>query len=277
MKIAIVGCGVVGGAVADGLERLGHEIFRHDLKFNTSINDLVVFEPEIVFVCVPTNQKYDGSCDISVVNSVCKELYDFHYCGIVAIKSTIEPGTTEKLTNKYTNYCRESWYRGLKLAFVPEFLRERSAFHDFTEGHDVCVIGSKDKGAFEKIKEAHGKWPENFIQLTPTEAEFVKYYSNVFNALRVTFANAFYELTQKFPDADYTKIKNAVTARPTITDMYLDCNENLRGFCGVCLPKDSAALAHLAERLGVEGKIFRTIVEDNKLYRPTAPEGMRIE
>ena len=76
---------------------------------------------------------------------------------------------------------------------------------------------------------------------------------------------------------DYSVIKNAIAQRPTLTDLYLDCNKNFRGFAGVCLPKDTAAFAKLAEDLGVDAQIFRTIVEDNKLYEATVMDGMRAE
>lgn len=281
MNIGVIGSeGVVGSAVSDGLERIGHNIFRHDIKLSTTIYDLMEFQPEICFICVPTPQLDDGSCDVSIVEEVVKSLAERQYNGIIAIKSTVEPGTTVRLHDRYRWHYDEHiyYYKRLKIAFVPEFLRERSAFHDFTEGHDLCIIGTlyepQADYIFSKLQLAHGKYPEKFIHLSATEAEISKYYSNVFNALRVIFANAFYELCQKL-GANYTEMKNAVVSRNTITDMYLDVNENLRGYAGVCLSKDCPAIANLAKRLGLDAKIFQTIVEDNELYRPTVPEGMR--
>ncbi len=268
MKIGIVGCGVVGGAVRDGMERLGHDIKVHDIVLNTKLEDLL--DREIIFVCVPTPQNKNGSCDISIVEEVVLDLAMDKYNGIVAIKSTVEPGTTDSLIDDCRNLAE------MNIAFVPEFLREKSAFYDFTEGHDTCIIGAKSHTTYSFIKEAHGHYPQKFVKLSPTEAELTKYFSNTFNALRIIFANGFYDLCQKL-DADYTKIKNAVVSRPTMTDLYLDCNENFRGFAGVCLPKDTAAIAHLAKIINVKAKIFETIVEDNKLYKPTVFDGMRME
>lgn len=268
MKVGIVGVGVVGQAVQYGMEKIGHSVDVHDLKMSTSIVD--VLNTDLCFICVPTPQLNSGGCDSSVVEKVVENLVDLKYRGIIAIKSTVTPGTTQRLIDKYCGY---------KICFVPEFLRERHAISDFTENHDICVIGADcaDKSSIvDIVKKSHGKYPKSFISMSPTEAELTKYFSNVFNALRITFANGFFEVCQKL-DADYSIIKNAIVSRPTLTDLYLDCNDNFRGFAGVCLPKDTAAFAKLASELGVSAQIFDTIIKDNRLYDATVMEGMRKE
>lgn len=268
MKIGIVGVGVVGGAVKYGMEKLGHDVRIHDIALGTHILDVV--STDICFICVPTPQSADGSCDSSIVESVVRDLNNNGYDGIIAIKSTVVPGTTEAFIAEYSNP---------NICFVPEFLRERHAISDFTENHDICVVGCTSNYnlfIFDMMKAAHGKYPQKFIMMTPTEAELTKYFSNVFNALRVTFANGFYDVCQKL-NADYSVIKDAMVQRPTLMDLYLDCNKNFRGFAGVCLPKDTSAFAKLADDLGVDAQIFNTIVEDNKLYEATVIDGMRAE
>lgn len=266
MRIGVVGHGVVGGAVAAGMERLGHEVIIHDLKYNTSIE--IVKDCDIVFICVPSPQLEDGTCDTSIVEEVIAQLVQtVGFNTTIAIKSTVVPGFTNRMIDKY---CLST-----RLVFVPEFLREKSAFYDFTEGHDICIVGGYDYERIGQVFAAHGHYPKHFVSMKPVEAELAKYFSNVFNALRVTFANGFYDVVKAL-GADYSKIKNALVKRPTIQDLYLDCNENWRGFAGVCLPKDTAAFAKLVEDLGVPARIFKTIVEDNKLYKPTVPTGMRL-
>lgn len=282
MIIGIVGVGVVGGAVKYGMEKLGHEVKVHDIKWATKLEDLL--DTDLCFICVPTPQGEDGSCDSRIVEQVVYELTTEFYRGVIAIKSTVSPGTTRYLVDKIRSTVSnsKSIHQYPKVCFVPEFLRERCAISDFTENHDVCVVGVDtgnkeiDETVYNLVVQAHGKYPQKFARMTPTEAELTKYFSNVYNAMRVTFANGFYDVCQKI-GADYSKIKNAVVERPTILDLYLDCNEKFRGFAGVCLPKDTAAFANLAEDLGVKAQIFRTIVDDNKLYRPTVSEGMRLE
>ncbi len=269
MKIGVVGsCGVVGAAIFYGMEKLGHEVIPHDITMETSLEDLV--SCTIVYICVPTPELPNGSCDTRIVEDVIEGLIKSHsYGGIIAIKSTVVPGSTEKIRRKF-NVATPP------ICFVPEFLRERHAISDFTEHHDVCVIGTDSEFVFEKIKESHGHYPQQFVMMSATEAELSKYFSNIFNAMRVVFANGFAEVCQRL-DADYTKIKSAMVKRPTIENLYLDCNEKFRGFAGMCLTKDTAAFRKLASDLGVDAQIFRTIVEDNKLCTPTVFPNMRLK
>ena len=265
MDIGIVGIGIVGGAIKHGLKKLGHKRIVHDIKLKTKIGDVV--NADIVFICVPTPSTPNGDCDTSVVESVVNELSNLEYKGVICIKSTVKPGTTKKLSKDFPT---------LNLSFVPEFLRERCAISDFIENHDLCVIGTDSKKTFDLIKKVHGKYPKNIVQLSVTESEFVKYFSNTYNAILITFANNFYEICKKM-GVDYTNVKNAVVRGSHINDQYLDCNDNFRGYGGVCLPKDIKAISNLAEELGLKGKIFKTIIEDNGKYKTTVFNGMREE
>ena len=94
MNVGIIGIGVVGGAIRHGFEKLGHNVVVHDVKHKTKIEDVI--DTDIVFVCVPTPSAPNGDCDTSIVESVVRELADLKYDGIVCIKSTVKPGTTEK-------------------------------------------------------------------------------------------------------------------------------------------------------------------------------------
>lgn len=263
MNIGIVGLGVIGSAAQYGFQKLGHRIYVHDIKQNTQLSDLL--ESEIIYICVPTPANEDGSCNTSIVESVVKDLDLLNYKNIVAIKSTVEPGTTSKLISLYNNN---------KICFVPEFLRERCAVSDFTENHDLLAIGTEDSNVYNKIKESHGNYPKNVKQINPTEAELLKYYSNIFNAMRIIFANEMYEVANKL-NADYNNIKEAYVLRNT-KDMYLDVNENFRGYGGVCLPKDTKAMAALCKKLGLDLSLFETIDKENNKFRTTVYENMRV-
>ncbi len=264
MNIGIVGVGIVGSAVMLGFEKLGHHVKAHDIKFETKLDDLL--DSEVIYLCVPTPRSESGKCDTSIIEAVVKELIETHkYTGVVALKSTVEPGTTKRLQKEFVTE---------KICHVPEFLRERVAVADFIENHDICIIGTESDEVFEVVKESHGHYPKQFIRLGPTEAEIAKYFNNVYNATLITFANAFYEVCQVL-GADYGKIKNAMVQRDHISKKYLDCNENLRGFGGMCLPKDTSAIASLVEEHNLPIGLFKAIVEDNKNYETTVFEGMR--
>mgnify|MGYP003627087003 CR=1 FL=1 len=264
-KVGIVGIGIVGEATRYGMEKLGHVVCTHDIRYNSKIED--VLNTDICFICVPTPATDKGGCDTGIVDSVLDDLNKLNYQGIIAIKSTILPLTTEGFQKKYNND---------KICFVPEFLRERCAISDFTENHDVCIIGSRSEPICNFIKKLHGKYPKNFVFLSPAEAEFVKYYNNIYNATLVTLANNFYEVCKNL-DVNYNNVKSALIKRTHINDVYLDCNENFRGFSGACLPKDVKAIAHLAESHNISAGIFKFLNKENKKYKPTVFPGMRGE
>ena len=175
------------------------------------------------------------------------------------------PGTTESLQERFPN---------ASICHVPEFLRERAAIVDFTDNHDVCLIGTDSNEVFEAIKSSHGHYPKKFIRMSPTEAEISKYFNNVYNATLITFANAFYEVCKR-SGADYSVVKNAMVQRDHIFDKYLDCNENLRGFGGMCLPKDTSAMTAFVKDNGLAIELFQAIIDDNNRYEKTVFEGMR--
>lgn len=258
MKIGIAGLGIVGSAIRHGFLKLGHSVKAHDIKLDTRLADLQ--DTELVFVCVSTGQLDNGRPDTGIVREIVGRLLEeLDYQGIVAIKSTVEPGTTEALIREHP---------GSGICHVPEFLRERYAISDFVENHELCIIGTEDARICDIVKRAHGHYPQCFVQLSPTEAEIAKYFNNIYNAMLITFANAFYQICRK-KGADYTAVKNAVTKRTAVGDHYLNCNDNLRGFGGSCLPKDTRAMAFLVEHLGLEIDLLKAILSDNQRYPKT--------
>jgi UDPglucose 6-dehydrogenase len=263
MRIGIVGLGAVGTANKQGFEYLNHEVVGHDIKYNTNIQDVI--NSEIVFVCVPTPQSTDGSCDTSIIEGVITELNNHNYKGIIAIRSTVEPGFTQHMIDKFKN---------LTICFVPEFLRERCATDDFIHNHKLLAVGTHDIWVYRKVVRAHGNLPQHTEHLTPSEAEVLKYYNNVYAALRVTFANIMYEICDKL-DCDYTTIKNAYIKTGKATDMYLDVNPSLRGYGGMCLPKDTQAISALLDKLNLDFDLIKSIHHDNNKLKRTVFNGMR--
>jgi UDPglucose 6-dehydrogenase len=263
MDIGIVGVGVIGYACKQGFEKLGHKITCHDLIYNTKLQDLK--NTDALFICVSTPRNENGSCDLSGVETTVHNLKKMEYEGLVVIKSTVKPTTTERLIQE----------TGLNISFVPEFLRERSATEDFIKNHDLLAIGTCSDRAYSTIKTIHGNLPKQHARLLPTEAEILKYYSNTINAMRVVFANSIYEVCDHV-NADYNKIKEAFLKRGTINDLYLNINENCRGYAGVCLPQDTGALNAFINELGLDLKIFEAIQTENDKFKKTVFDGMRL-
>lgn len=263
MKIGIIGLGAVGSANKEGFEYLGHVVSGHDVKLNTTIHN--VADSEIIFLCVPTPQAIDGQCDTSILETVMTDLENISFKGIVAIRSTTVPGFTQRMIDRH---------KSLTICFVPEFLRERCAAEDFIHNHKLLAIGTHDIRVFRKVAEAHGDLPEYTEHLTPTEAEVLKYFNNVYASLRVTFANVMFEICEKL-NCDYTTIKNTYIKTGKAIDMYLDVSDGLRGYGGMCLPKDTKALARLLEELNLDFDLIKTIDTDNSKFKRTVFNGMR--
>ena len=254
MNIGIIGLGVVGSAVKYGLSKLGNNIKIHDIKLETTINQ--VFDTSIIFICVPTPSKPNGECDTSIVEEVIRNLCNLNYEGYICIKSTVIPGTTRRLIEETGNS---------KIKFVPEFLRERCAMTDFTENHQLLIVGT-DNDDYQDIIKAHGRYPNAIEVMSTTEAECCKYFLNTYNATLVTFANSFCSFVES-KGVDYSIIRNAMRHIEHISPYYLDSNNSFKSYSGACLPKDINAVAAEIKRTGLNHiEFFDDIIKENEKY-----------
>lgn len=253
MKIGIIGLGMVGKTLKYCFEYLGHDVVSHDIVLDTKIED--VLDTELCYICVPTPSKETGECDTRIVEDVVCGLDKLKYQGVVAIKSTIIPGTTDELLKRYN----------LKICHVPEFLREKHSISDFTENHDICVVGTNDIKIFDIVKKSHGKYPKKFMMLNPSQSELLKYFHNVHNATMIVLANVFYQISNHL-DVEYNDIKNSLVTKSFISDRYLNCNKNLKGFSGSCLPKDLKSINFFCEKNNLNIKFFENIIQENNKF-----------
>ena len=252
-KIGIVGVGMVGGALKRYFEKKGIKPFLYDKnKKLGSLNEVNL--ADIIFICVPTPFDKKKGFDLSYVKEAISNIKGKK---IIVIKSTVIPGTTEKLQKEFPQHT---------FLFNPEFLSEATADEDM-QHPDRQIVG------FTQKKESLKVAPE-ILKILPrapfekiiraSEAEMVKYFNNTFNAIKVIFANQMYDLC-KGAGINYDVVMEcAAKSKFILTDSHLHIfHKGYRGYGGKCLPKDIRALIEFGEKIGVDLKLHKVAEKIN--------------
>ena len=267
MKIGIVGQGYVGTAVKEVFSK-HYKVETYDLdKDKCSVDYLedLVELTNIIFVCVPTPMKKDGSCDTSIVEAIVKDINDMvvsrNVSGrIVAIKSTIPPGTTDRLNKECHN---------IPVIFNPEFLTEANFIEDFKNQNRIIIGGVRP--ASTKLRQIYSLvFPEaKIVKTGSTTAEMVKYMTNTFLATKVSFANEMKMLCDKL-NIDYDKVVEYSTYDERLGKSHwaVPGPDGHNGFGGSCFPKDLNAILDVCRELGVPAKTLLGAWETNLRVRP---------
>ena len=246
MKIGIVGQGYVGTAVKEVFSK-HYDVETYDLdKDKCSVDYLedIVELSNIIFICVPTPMKKDGSCDTSIVEAVVKDINDMvvsrNVSGrIVAIKSTIPPGTTNRLNKACHN---------ISVIFNPEFLTEANFIDDFKNQNRIIIGG--ERPSTTKLRQVYSLvFPNTPIIKTGSKtAEMVKYMTNTFLATKVSFANEMFEICERL-GIDYDKVTEYATYDERLGKSHwaVPGPDGHYGFGGSCFPKDINALIDVAK------------------------------
>ena len=245
MKIGIVGQGYVGTAVKTVFEK-HYQTYTYDLNGNCSCESIgeLIESSDIIFVCVPTPMKKDGSCDTSIVEGVVGDLNALaltRQCSnrIIAIKSTIPPGTTNRL-NQENEY--------VSVIFNSEFLTEANFIEDFKNQNRIIIGGIRP--ASTKLRQVYSLvFPNAKIVKTGSKtAEMVKYFTNTFLATKVSFANEMKQICDKI-DIDYDKVVEYSLYDKRIGNSHLAVPgpDGHYGFGGSCFPKDICAMLSVAK------------------------------
>ncbi len=265
MTIGIVGQGYVGTAIKSGFEK-HYEIETYD-KFSTSkstvnLHDLVLLS-DVIFVCVPTPMNKDGSCHTNIVEEVVLEINEISISSeskpVVVIKSTVPPGTTDRLNKKYEH---------ISVIFNPEFLTEANFIEDF-KNQTRIILGGTRKGT-NLLRQIYSKvFPSaHIIKTGSITAEMVKYMTNAYLATKVSFSNEIKQICDKV-GADYDKVVEYTTLDDRLgkTHWSVPGPDGDLGFGGHCLPKDINALISVAHELGIEPEVLESVVETNDKVR----------
>jgi UDPglucose 6-dehydrogenase len=255
-KIGIVGIGMVGGAMKRYFEnKPSYELFLYDVNGVGSLEDIK--KADFIYLCVPTPYVNGVGCDTSIVEEVVdsfKDLVD----KVFIIKSTVSPGTTDKLQRKYRQH---------KFLFNPEFLTEETSDQDINYP-DRQIVGYT-KESFTISKDILQQLPNApFERIVPAFiAEFVKYAGNTWFSVKVAKNNELYDIFRGYggTDSQFGDMISCIAADKRIGRTHLKIwHKGKRGYGGKCLPKDIKAFIDFARHLGVNVPVMEAVDSYNE-------------
>jgi UDPglucose 6-dehydrogenase len=250
-----------------GLEPIvERNVYYKRLCFTTDIKTAVE-ECEVLFIAVGTPPAEDGSADLQYVEAVAREIAQ-HMNGykVIVDKSTVPVGTAQRVKGWVQEELAK---RGVSYDFDvvsnPEFLREGSAVHDFTHP-DRVVLGAESEKALEKMKNVYSVLFLNetpFIETNIETAEMIKYASNAFLAMKITFMNEVANLCEKV-GAEVQDVAKAMGRDGRISPKFLHPGP---GYGGSCFPKDTLALAEIGKQYGAPVTLIEQTVQANEYQK----------
>lgn len=247
-----------------GLERIvKNNYYYKRLHFTTDIQSAVE-NNNVIFIAVGTPPTDDGSADLQHVIDSAKSIATYmNRYKVIVNKSTVPVGTGKKVKDALKSILAE---RGVDYAFDvvsnPEFLREGSAVHDFMHP-DRIIIGAESQRAFNIMKEVYRVLYINetpFVETNLETAEMIKYASNAFLAMKITFINEVANVCEKV-GADVQKVSKAMGRDGRIAPKFLHAGP---GYGGSCFPKDTRAFIKIAHDCGESMSLVETTVAANE-------------
>tara|TARA_R110002110_G_scaffold163584_4_gene363482 strand:- start:747 stop:1580 length:834 start_codon:yes stop_codon:yes gene_type:complete len=263
MKVGIVGNGFVGSAISYGFsEYVPVYIYDKDPRKSVNSFEETVNESDFVFVSVPTPMNENGSINLANIYDVFSNIDKINKRkdNIILLKSTVTPGTTDTLAKEFPN---------LRIVFNPEFLTERKAKFDFINQSRLILGGPREYT--EKVEKLYNYRFSNCntVHTDWKTAEFIKYFGNIFFAVKVSFANEMKRVCESI-EADWDAALTGFVADSRIADSHLRVPgpDGKRGFGGSCLPKDINAFMNYCDVLGVDINIIKAAWKTNLEVRP---------
>ena len=290
--IAIIGTGYVGLVSGSGISDFGHKVICADideekikvlqagkmpiyepgldelidrnikaerLSFSTDVGK-TIRDSEVIFIAVSTPQSENGEADISAVKAVAKIIgQNLNNRKVVCTKSTVPVGTGKLVTS----IINENNPEKMEFDYVsnPEFLREGSAVKDFL-WPDRLVIGTKSDWGFEVMRDVYRPLYINetpIVHTTVETAELIKYASNAFLSLKISYINEISALCEKV-GADVHVVAKTMGSDGRISPKFLHPGP---GFGGSCFPKDTSALVSMAQNKNVPMRTIQAAIETN--------------
>lgn len=257
-RIGIIGYGFVGQAIAHSFK----ECFIYD-KFKSEFDDpTAVLSADIVFVCVPTlnNPEDNMKYDLAPLHDVSGLLQKGGFKGTVVIKSTILPGTTLELAQKY----------GLDFLHNPEFLSAKTACQDFLEQKHIVIGHTGNLDSANGLKSFYqSRFPEAKISLcSSVESETMKLCCNTFYASKVQLFTEF-KLMCDANGANFNHVRDMMLQNGWINPMHTQVpgSDGQLSYGGACFPKDSIALNAYLDQLNSPHDVISAMINERAVMR----------
>ncbi|SHK31201.1 UDP-glucose dehydrogenase family protein [Thermocrinis minervae] len=289
MKITVVGAGYVGLTTGVCFAHLGHEVMvvekipqkvqmlkegkvpiyepgmeemlsevlrKGRIHFTTELAEGIEFS-DVIFICVGTPQKPDGSAELSQVEEVARETAKLmNSYKLLVEKSTVPVNTHKLIKRTVQRYLKKPIE--FDVASNPEFLREGSAIKDFLEP-DRIVIGVESERARKILEDLYKDFNCPILVTDPATSELIKHASNSFLAMKISFINMVADLCDKV-GADVKLVADGMGFDKRIGRAFLDAG---LGWGGSCFPKDIKAFIKMAKDHGVDFSLLEEVERIN--------------
>lgn len=242
----------------EGLEELMKKNYKEGRIDYSTDYQMAYKDADFIFIGVGTPERKDGSANLDYVYNVAKQIADtVEKDCIIVVKSTVPIGTNDNIEK----YIRDNLKNKVKIdvASNPEFLAQGRAVKDTLEPSRI-VIGTENKETEEKMCELYKNFDAPILTTDRRSAEMVKYASNDFLALKISYINDIANLCEVV-GANVEDVAKGMSYDARIGDKFLKAG---CGYGGSCFPKDTKALHYLASQGGYELKTVKAGIEVNK-------------
>jgi nucleotide sugar dehydrogenase len=265
MNIGIIGIGIVGNAILNSLLKKEYHVninlFLYD-KYKNIGNFTDILNTNLLFICLPTNyNKHIKEFDKKEIIDTVSELKINNYNGLIILKSTVEPYTTEILANEYK----------IDMLHNPEFLTMENANDDFHNQKNIFIGTTKNlnNNKINKLIEFYkSTYPNANVMICKSqETELMKLTENSICAIKLQFLTEIYLLSKNI-DINYDNVRNMLIMNNKISPNHTQVpgKDGLYSYGGNCFPKDTNALSSFMENHNVPNSVIKnTINERNKL------------
>jgi len=273
---SVIGLGFVGSALYKSFSLQKVAPLRGYDKFkNGGIGTLEeCLDTPIIFLSLPTLYDHDErEYNKNAINEVLTNLNEYKYEGIVVLKSTVEPGTTNDLSKKFPE---------LSIMHNPEFLSAKTAFYDFHHQTHI-VLGNGPNCTSQQLQHVydfyHEFYPNAEISTcTAIESESMKSFVNCFYSVKIQFFNELYLLCQN-QGADFKTVRDLMLKNDWINPMHTDVpgHDGSLSYGGACFPKDTNALLQAMKRNGTPHAVLEGCVRERNVLRDESELNDKIE